>query len=120
MWVMGALGAPKKKAPSAVRPLIPPVSVTVATSVGAAVAKGIAVGLGTVVAVAPGVSVLVMMGGGKVAVGKTAVSGDGEGETAVSAGGVQAESSSQRGKRHKNRLMPLVYRAFRGQVLQVY
>lgn len=103
---MGALGSPKKKAPSAVRPLITPVSAAVATAVGATVAARVAVGLGTAVAAA-GVATFVMIGGGKVAVGKTAVSGGGEGETAVSVAGVQADSSSQRGTSHKNRLMPL-------------
>jgi hypothetical protein len=42
-----------------------------------------------------------MIGGGKVAVGKTAVAGDGEGETAVSAVAVvsiQAESKQAKGE----------------------
>ena len=60
---------------------------------------------GTAVAATAGVLAAVITGGGKVAVGWTAVSGEDGVETAVSVVGAQAIISNKRAS-HKNRLMP--------------
>lgn len=104
MWVIGALGSPRKKAPSSVRPLITPVAATAVSAVGSAAVVAVAVRLGTAVAGSMRGTSVVMMGGGAVLVGKTAVSGVvAGGETGISAVAVQAVSISPRRTNQNNR-----------------